>query len=315
MPAAPTSITGTRTCLVLLVSLLMCACTRHINAPQRIVDTPDTEWTLQENRVYTPADWPEPLHADIYLPQGPGPHPAVLTVHGGGWERRSPEDMEWIAEELASNGFAVMNVEYRFAPQYRFPAQLHDLQQAMHWLNDNAERLDIDADRLAGFGYSSGAHLVSLLALVASEGGELDEPYGGPETRLDAVVSGGTPSDLRKFDSGELVVQFLGDTKQAMPDRYAAASPVTHVTPQAPPFFLFHGGWDSLVPLDHATDFQATLAADGVATEMMILRWRGHILTFLTSHQAVDAAIQFLYRQLELTEDLKISVVEGEGDD
>lgn len=315
MPAAPTPGTRTKTCLALLASLLMCACTRHINAPQRMVDTPDTEWTLQENLVYTPADWPEPLHADVYLPQGQGPHPAVLTVHGGGWERRSPEDMEWIAEELASNGFAVMNIEYRFAPEYRFPAQLYDLQQAMHWLNDNAGRLDIDTDRLAGFGYSSGAHLVSLLALVASEGGELDAPYGGPETRLDAVVAGGTPSDLRKFESGELVVQFLGDTKQAIPGRYTAASPVTHITPQAPPFFLFHGGWDSLVPLDHATDFQAALVADNVPTELMILRWRGHVLTFLTSQQAVDAAVQFLYRQLELAEDPAMPVVGAQDDD
>lgn len=302
-------------CLVLLTSLLMCACTRHLNAPQSTVDRPDTEWTVQENVVYTPSDWPQSLHADIYRPESQGPHPAVLSVHGGGWERRSPEDMAGIAEELASNGFMVMNIEYRFAPQFRFPAQLHDLQQAMHWLNDNAARLNIDKDRIAGVGYSSGAHLVSLLALVASEGGELDAPYGGPETQLDAVVAGGTPSDLRKFDSGELVVQFLGDTKQAMPERYAAASPVTHITPQSPPFFLFHGDWDSLVPLDHATDFQAALAAKGIPTEMMILRWRGHILTFLTSQQAIDAGIQFLYRQLKLdiASDKEVKHLDGEG--
>lgn len=314
MPVATTARAGTKACFVLLASLLITACTRHINAPRTTLDTHDTKWTLQENVIYTPDDWPEPLHADIYLPQGEGPHPAVLAVHGGGWERRSPDDMEWIAEELASQGFAVMNIEYRFAPEYRFPSQLNDLQQAMHWLNDNAQRLDIDTDRLAGFGYSSGAHLVSLLALVASEGGELDEPYGGPETRLDAVVAGGTPSDLRKFESGKLVVQFLGDSKQAIPERYAAASPVTHITPQAPPFFLFHGGWDSLVPLDQATDFQAALAADGVPTEMMILRWRGHILTFLTSQQAVDAAVQFLYRQLGLAENPSMPVVDDAGD-
>ncbi|WP_148861102.1 alpha/beta hydrolase [Marinobacter fonticola] len=292
-----------KTCLILLASVLLSGCVRHLNAPDTTVPARTTEWRVEKNIVYTPPDWPQTLHADIYLPEGPGPHPAVLSVHGGGWERRSRDDMAGISETLASHGLAVMNIGYRFAPEYRFPAQLHDLQQAMHWLNDNAQRLDIDTNRMAGFGYSSGAHLVSLLGLVANQGGELDTPHGGPETTLDAVVAGGTPSDLRKFDSGKLVIQLLGGTKQAMPERYAAASPVTHITPQAPPFFLFHGSWDDLVPLDHTTDFQSALAADGVPTEMMVLSWRGHILTFLTSHQVVDDAIQFLYRQLDMTDE------------
>lgn len=281
--------------------LLLGGCAQRLNVPEQTVPIPDYTWHQQKDIIYSPADWPQVLHADLYLPDTGGPHPAVLTVHGGGWSGRTRADMEDIAETLADSGFAVMNIEYRFAPEYPFPAQLQDLQQAMHWLNDNAARLDINPDKLAGFGYSAGAHLVSLLALVAAEGGELDAPYGGPDTRLDAVVSGGTPSDLRKFKSGKLVEQFLGGTLAAVPDRYAAASPVTHITPAAPPFFLYHGMMDDLVPVDHATDFQADLDAAGVPTEMMLLKFRGHITTFLASDNAVDAAVQFLYRTLAMS--------------
>ncbi len=281
--------------------LLVGGCAQRLNIPERTVPIPEHAWHLEKNIVYSPADWPELLHADLYLPDSGGPHAVVLTVHGGGWTGRTRADMEGIAETLADSGFAVMNIEYRFAPEYPFPAQLHDLQLAIHWLHDNAARLHIDPDRVAGFGYSSGAHLVSLLALVAAEGGSLDARYGGPDTRLDAVVSGGTPSDLRKFKSGKLVEQFLGGTLAEVPERYAAASPVTHITPSAPPFFLYHGMDDDLVPVDQATDFQADLAAAGVPTEMMLLRWRGHISTFLTGDNAVDAAIQFLYRTLSMT--------------
>ncbi|HAM74809.1 MAG TPA: alpha/beta hydrolase, partial [Alcanivorax sp.] len=54
---------------------------------------PDFDVTVIEDRVYTPGDWPQTLHADIYRPEPPGRYPTVLVVHGGGWERRSPEDM------------------------------------------------------------------------------------------------------------------------------------------------------------------------------------------------------------------------------
>ncbi|MAA65389.1 MAG: lipase [Alteromonadaceae bacterium] len=282
----------------LVALLLLGGCASHLNPPDQTIHFEETDWHMQQQVRYSPEDWPQALFADIYLPDDVQSAPAVLLVHGGGWEGRSRDDMDSIAETLASRGFAVMNIDYRFAPAYRFPAQLHDLQQAMHWLHRQSTKLNIDTRRIGAFGYSSGAHLVSLLALVASEGGPLDSPYGGPETRPVAVVAGGTPSDLRKFGDGKLVEQFLGGTIETHPDAYTAASPVTHITADAPPFFLYHGAWDSLVPTDHATDFQAALAAKGIPTEMEILRLRGHITTFLFSGSAIDDGIQFLGRQM-----------------
>ncbi len=282
----------------LVALLLLGGCASHLNPPDQTIHFEETDWHMQQQVRYSPEDWPQALFADIYLPDDVQSAPAVLLVHGGGWEGRSRDDMDSIAETLASRGFAVMNIDYRFAPVYRFPAQLHDLQQAMHWLHRQSTELNIDTRRIGAFGYSSGAHLVSLLALVASEGGPLDSPYGGPETRPVAVVAGGTPSDLRKFGDGKLVEQFLGGTIETHPEAYTAASPVTHITANAPPFFLYHGAWDSLVPTDHATDFQAALAAEGIPTEMEILRLRGHITTFLFSGGAIDDGIQFLGRQM-----------------
>ena len=85
---------------------------------------------------------------------------------------------------------------------------------------------------------------------------------------------------------------------EEMPGRYEAASPVSHITPQAPPFFLFHGRWDALVPVHHSTDFQAALAARGVYAEMVLLEYRGHGLTFFLNDTAMDAAVSFLGRYL-----------------
>lgn len=260
---------------------------------------PDATFRALPHQAYTPDDWPETLEARVYLPDTSGGalRPAALIVHGGGWQNRTPDDMTSIAESLAQEGYVAVNIEHRFAPDYRFPAQLHDLQQAMAWLHDNAPAWRVDTDRIVGVGFSSGAQLVSLLAVSGAEG-PLASPYGGDHARLAAVLAGGTPSDLLKFDDGRLVVDFLGGTRAEVPEQYRLASPARQVTTDTPPFFLFHGTWDQLVPVDHATDFKAELEAKGVETELYLQHWRGHLASFLTKGGAIDAGIAFLNRQV-----------------
>ncbi|WP_111657208.1 alpha/beta hydrolase [Isoalcanivorax indicus] len=245
-------------------------------------------------QAFSPPDWEQTLYADIHLPEGRGPHAAVIVVHGGGWARRSRDDMDGIARELAQAGYVAMNIDYRFAPEHVFPAQLHDLQIAVRWLRQHATDLDVDADRVAVLGYSSGGHLASLLGLVAGQGGVLDQPYGGEDTRIQAVVAGGAPMDLRKYSGGRLVPAFLGGTRDEVPEVFAAASPVTHVHRDAPPFFLFHARQDRTVSLDHATDFQVALEAAGGDVVLYEQAWRGHITGFLWRGDATAAALSWL---------------------
>jgi len=260
-------------------------------------------FTRLDPQRYTPEAWPEPLRAHVLLPstQSSALRPAALVVHGGGWRNRGPEDMERIAEQLAAQGYVTVNIEHRFAPDYRFPAQLHDLQQAMAWIHANAATWQIDTDRIVGVGFSSGAHLVCLLALAGSDG-PLADPYGGEHARLAAVMAGGLPSDLLKFDDGRLVVDFIGGTRAERPEAYALASPARQITAKAPPFFLFHGSWDQLVPVDHATDFYAALKAQGTLSELYLQRGRGHVTSFLLRGSAIEAGIAFLNRQVSLRE-------------
>lgn len=262
-------------------------------------DAPALAFDALPEQTYTPRDWPSPLRADVLLPRSANAElrPAALLVHGGGWQNRTPRDMAGIAEQLAARGYVTLNIEHRFAPEHRFPAQLHDLQQAMAWLHDNAEAWRVDTDRIVGVGFSSGAHLVSLLALAGAEG-PLAEPHGGDHARLAAVLAGGIPSDLFKFPDGRLVVEFLGGTRAEVPEQYALASPARQINGQPPPFFLFHGTWDRLVPLDHSTDFQRALVESGGEAELYLQHGRGHFLSFLTRGGAIEAGIDFLERQV-----------------
>ena len=290
--------------LALCLPLVLAGCVTHLNGEGPVTDTavpPSPEYPVERlaPRTYTPPDWPKALQARVRLPLTPDAQrrPAALLVHGGGWQRRSPDDMEEIAERLARRGYVTVNVAYRFAPEHRFPAQLHDLQQAMAWIHQQADEWRIDPERIVGVGYSSGAHLVSLLG-VAADVEALSEPYGGEHARLAAVLAGGLPSDLFKFDDGRLVVDFIGGTRAEKPEAYRLASPIYHVDGDTPPHFLFHGRWDALVPVDHATDFHAELLAEGVESELYLQHYRGHFTSFLTRGSAIEAGIAFLDRQL-----------------
>ncbi|MDQ2068884.1 alpha/beta hydrolase [Natronospira bacteriovora] len=252
-----------------------------------------------EPQVYTPPHWPQALEARVRIPRTQGPHPAVLLVHGGGWQRGSPGSMEGIARRLARQGLVTVNVDYRFAPAHRFPAQLHDLQLAMHWLHEQADELDINPNRIAAFGFSSGGHLVSLLTVVAGQGGELDQQWGGPRTRPAAVVLGGSPSDLRLWEDGRLVVDFLGGTRAEMPETYAQASPLVHVHDNGlPPFFLFHATRDRIVSPEHSEQFHARLQEKGVPSELHYQCCRGHFSGFIFRRVAMMELEAFLLREL-----------------
>lgn len=282
--------------VILLAATALTGCYTHINPKPYESSNGDT-YTLDrkiENIVYTGAGWSQPLHADLYLPQKRGLRPVVLMIHGGGWANRSRDDMAGISNKLARQGYAVLNVNYRFAPQYTYPAQVHDLQQALAWIADNANRYRLDLERVNTWGYSSGAHLAALIGAIDHEN-QLTED-SNPLPRIRSVVAGGIPSDLRKYTGSPIVMRFMGGDRHEMPERYAEASPVYHVSRDDPPVFLYHGKLDFLVTEDQASDYYEALRAAGIDAELYLHRWRGHMSMFLFGGDAETRAIDFLNR-------------------
>jgi len=246
-------------------------------------------YTVTRNLIYTPDPWPEPVRGDLFRPRRVGPAPAVLLVHGGGW---TGEDGRWqmepIAAKLAKRGYIVLNVTYRLAPRWIYPAPVEDLQQAVKWLRANAQSEGIDPQRIAVFGYSAGGYLAALTGLIE-----------GPEdSHIRAIVTGGAPSDLTFYPGGDLVPQFLGGTQQQIPQRFREASPVNYVTPTSPPMFVYQGGGDQLVKPEHALAMLAALKRNGVRHEAFWLPGRDHIAAFLLPGDSVNAAIRFLDREM-----------------
>ncbi|HEY1777407.1 MAG TPA: alpha/beta hydrolase [Solirubrobacteraceae bacterium] len=109
------------------------------------------------------------LDARVYTPTTGGSFPAVVAVHGGAWVGGNRFTHEPSVEHLAANGIAMMAIEFAMAPAARYPEPIADIAAALGWLRDNAERFDIDAGRIGGFGLSSGAHQLLLAALRPSD--------------------------------------------------------------------------------------------------------------------------------------------------
>ncbi|MEY3897506.1 MAG: hypothetical protein RLZZ214_3027 [Verrucomicrobiota bacterium] len=244
---------------------------------------------VTRNLVYTPADWPVPVMGDLYRPRNAPPAPAVLLVHGGGWTGKDGRwQMDPIAEKLAKRGYVVLNVTYRLAPRWTYPAPVEDLQQAVKWMRANAVEHGIDPERIAVFGYSAGGYLAALTGLIE----------GPADSQIRAIVTGGAPTDLTFYPGGDLVPQFLGGTQQQIPERFREASPVNYVTRSSPPMFVYQGEGDELVKPEHAWAMISELERNGVPHETFWLPGRDHIAAFLLPGDSVNAAIRFLDREM-----------------
>jgi acetyl esterase/lipase len=258
-----------------------------------------------------------PLELDLVLPpEGDGPVPVVVFLHGGGWRMGSRHSLgpSYAAgdpfERVAQTGIAVASVDYRLSGEATWPAQLHDAKAAVRWLRARADEIGIDPDRIAAWGESAGGHLAELLGLTIDDA-ELEGDVGitGPSSSVSAVVAWYAPSDVAAVatDTGADPAdpttrenQLLGAPAPDVPERAAQAGPVTHVGPGAPPFLLLHGLADRLVPCVQSDRLFALLEAAGVDVELELYEGADHM--WLGSPDAAAKALTrtvgFLQKQL-----------------
>ena len=241
------------------------------------------------------------LTLDVYVPEGKGPYPGILAVHGGSW--RSGTKLNWFrhARKLASAGFVVVAINYRHAPTYPFPAQIQDCKAAVRWMRIHSDQYKIDPQRIGGAGYSAGGHLVALLGTSdADDGleGEIPENEKGVDSRLQAVAAGGAPCEFSWIDEDSRSLSFwLGGSRASNEESYRAASPITYITADDPPFYFFHGSDDWVVPHSSSLMMHDKLVRMSMSTTFEIYEGYGHFALF--SHiDSMDPVIEFFNQTL-----------------
>jgi acetyl esterase/lipase len=205
---------------------------------------------------------------ELWLPDGEGPHPVAVVLHGGFWRHRYDlRLMEALCADLAGHGRAAWNVEYRrLGGGGGWPATLDDVAAAIDRLADLDARLDLR--RVATVGHSAGGHLALWAATR--------ERPGVPVT---AAVGQAAVTDLahaaRLALSGGVVAELLGGPPEAVPERYAAASPIERL-PAGVPVLLVHGARDDTVPVSLSRDYLRAAVAAGGACDLVVGERDGH---------------------------------------
>jgi acetyl esterase/lipase len=244
------------------------------------------------------------LKLDFYpasLPQAgtpAAPHAAacIIVVHGGGWDGGARSQLSPLNAFLAAQGYAVATLQYRLAPEYRYPAPVEDVADAMAWLRGHANELGIDATRFAILGRSAGGQ-IALQAAYTSRDPSIKGviAFYAP---ADMVFGYSLPTNPLIMDSRLLMEQYLGGGYPEVPADYAASSPVEHLSASSPPTLLLHGRPDVLVSWQHTVRMRAKLESLGVRHFIVDVPWGAHGFDFVFRGPGSQISLYFIERFL-----------------
>jgi acetyl esterase/lipase len=212
------------------------------------------------------------VRLDVYRPAKAAAdgelRPAVIQVHGGGWIFGSRMEQGIpLLNHLASNGWIGLNIDYRLSPRATWPEHVIDVKRAIAWVRANADELGVDPRRVVLTGGSAGGHLVAHAALTAN-----DPRYQPGFEEADTSVAAAVPfyglydwldPELQHPGIRDWLLEELVMKRRRVddPDAFRAASPPYLVHRDAPPFLIFHGEVDTLVPVEDGRRFAERLAA------------------------------------------------------
>jgi acetyl esterase len=210
----------------------------------------------------------ESLKLDAHIPEGKGPFPAVILVHGGGWVagHKTVNFVQPLLPLLDQTGMAWFTIDYRLAPKHPHPAASLDVEAAVAWVKRNARKYRVNPRKIALMGESAGGHLVNLVGARNAAG-------------VAAVVCFYGPIDMEifahKFESNPAATDNLKTLFHF--DEYNAAakvklregSPRTYLNKKTPPFLVIHGTRDQSVPYDQALLHVKLFREKGIPVELI----------------------------------------------
>jgi acetyl esterase len=236
---------------------------------------------LDQNDVeYSRADG-KALLLDLHVPAGSGPFPTAIIVHGGGFNMGNKRTyVTPLFDLLTGAGFAWFTIDYRLAPENKFPAPAEDVEAAIRWVHANAKKYRVDTKRIAIMGESAGGFLVGYVGTHLTQ-----------STQVAAVVDFYGPADLaameqqrkanpERFDLAKMQshaqrtgdffgVQSLDATAKAA--RQRALSPLYAAHAGMPPFLLIHGDADEQVPYQQSPSFCEAIKKAGSACTLLTI--------------------------------------------
>ncbi len=256
--------------------LLTCTCAAALSAAA--LDRKDVEYARPDGHA---------LLLDLHIPDGAGPFPTAILIHGGGFDEGSKStNVRPLFEPLTNAGFAWFSIDYRLAPAVHFPEAMDDVNSAIRWVKANAATYHVDVSKIAVIGESAGGFFVNYAGT-----------HETPETKVVAVVDFYGPSDYgdlaqlrrdhpERFNMATINrhashgggIHFFG-VEQLDADGLAklrAIAPIAGVHKGMPPFLVIHGNKDDQVDYAQSTRFCDAIRHVGTACEFITIENGGH---------------------------------------
>lgn len=258
---------------VSLVALIVLAA-----LPSAALDQKDVEYANRNGKA---------LLLDLHVPDGAGPFPAAILVHGGGFDEGSKStNVRPLFQPLGDAGFAWFSMDYRLAPEAQLPQAVADVNSAIEWLKAHAATYHIDVNKIALIGESAGGLLVNYVGT-----------HDTPAAHVAAVVDFYGPSDygtlslLRRdhpeqFDMASISrhaahgggIHFFGvaELNDAGLAKLHEEAPISAVHKGMPPFLIIAGDKDDQVAYSQSTEFCQAIRRAGAGCELITIKGGGH---------------------------------------
>ena len=214
-----------------------------------------------------------PLTLDANIPDGPGPFPAAIIVHGGGFVRGDKQSyVQPLFPVLTKANYTWFTINYRLAPQFKFPAATEDVERAIQFVRGHARQYKVDVTRIVLIGESAGGQMASYVGAQNKPASQVSAVivFYGIHDFVSRAVEQGRLTDTVQAYLG--VKELDADTAPLL----AKASAAAYVKKGMPPFLLIHGTRDPQVPYEQSVEMCAKMRSAGATCDLYTVREGGH---------------------------------------
>ncbi len=214
------------------------------------------------------------LKLQLYQNKSTKRQPCVIVVHGGAWDSGNYEQLPELNTILANENITVAAINYRLAPNYKFPAPIEDLTKAVAFLKTNSKNFNINPDNIFLLGRSAGGQISLCTGCIL--GKEAIKGIIAYYTPADLVWGYAAPGNPWILDSRKVLENYLGGTYNEVPENYTNATASNIVSYNTPPVLMIHGKRDEMVAYDHNTRLIKHLKKWEIPHFLVTLPWATH---------------------------------------